>query len=161
DVRESELKDMYGLFDDDPRLGPSMQAQLFVYGAMGSLAALPKPLSELLENPYDFRVASATAFQGLDSLHQFVPPENYARTPDRVRDKFAVRLANSLSSHGPALISTMLSPAYSLSRSLKNPALLDSLKGPTGYMRVPQTPLLSIGACASSSIAFSELAPQM
>ena len=32
DVRESALKDMYGLFDDDPRLGPSLQSQLFIYG---------------------------------------------------------------------------------------------------------------------------------
>ena len=45
---------------------------------------------------------------------------------DKLRDKFAMRLANSLSSHGPALLSTMLAPSYSLSKSLKNPALLDS-----------------------------------
>jgi hypothetical protein len=73
-----------------------------------------------------------------------------------------MRLAGSLASHGPALISTMLAPSYSLSRSLKNPALLDSLKSHNqGFMRVPQTPLVSVGACASSSIAFSEVAPQM
>src|SRR5690606_32138548 len=41
DVRESALKDMYGLFDDDPRLGPSLQAQLFAYSGLGALAALP------------------------------------------------------------------------------------------------------------------------
>jgi 3-oxoacyl-[acyl-carrier-protein] synthase II len=161
DIRESELKDMYGLFDDDPRVGPSMQAQLFIYAGMGALAALPKPLAQLLENPYGFRVAGATAFQGLDAVHEWVAPERYASVSDKPRDKFAVRLANSLSSHGPALVSTMLSPAYSLSRSLKNPSLLDSLKGPGGYMRVPQTPLTTVGACASSSIAFSEIAPQM
>jgi 3-oxoacyl-[acyl-carrier-protein] synthase II len=39
--------------------------------------------------------------------------------------------------------------------------LLDSLKGPDGFMRVPQTPLNVVGACASSSIAFSEIAPQL
>src|SRR5262245_59003947 len=31
DVRNSDIKDMYGLFYDDPRLGPLLQAQLFVY----------------------------------------------------------------------------------------------------------------------------------
>src|SRR5690606_32944780 len=59
------------------------------------------------------------------------------------------------------LIATMLAPAYSLSKSLKNPSLLDSLRSPDGYMRVPQTPLNAIGACASSSIAFCEIAPQL
>ena len=80
---------------------------------------------------------------------------------DKLRDKFAMRLANSLSSHGPALLSTMLAPSYSLSKSLKNPALLDSLRSASGYMRVPQTPLNAVGACASSSIVFCEFAPQM
>jgi hypothetical protein len=80
---------------------------------------------------------------------------------DKLRDKFAMRLANALASHGPALIATMLAPAYSLSKSLKNPSLLDSLKSPDGYMRVPQTPLNTVGACASSSIAFCEIAPQL
>jgi 3-oxoacyl-[acyl-carrier-protein] synthase II len=55
----------------------------------------------------------------------------------------------------------MLAPAYSLSKSLRNPSLLESLKSPSGYMRVPQTPLITVGACASSSIAFCEIAPQM
>ncbi len=36
DIRESALKDMYGLFDDDPRLGPSLQAQLFIYSGVGA-----------------------------------------------------------------------------------------------------------------------------
>jgi hypothetical protein len=72
-----------------------------------------------------------------------------------------MRLANSLASHGPALIATMLAPAYSLSKSLRNPSLLESLKSPSGYTRVPQTPLITVGACASSSIAFCEIAPQM
>src|SRR5690606_38607165 len=80
---------------------------------------------------------------------------------DKLRDRFAMRLANSLASHGPALVATMLAPAYALSKSLKNPALLESLKSPEGYMRVPQTPLNTVGACASSSIAFSEIAPQL
>jgi 3-oxoacyl-[acyl-carrier-protein] synthase II len=161
DVRESALKDMYGLFDDDPRLGPSLQAQLFVYGGLGALAALPVPLSELLPNPYDFRIAAATAFAGMDALAEWRSAGSPDIANDKLRDKFAMRLANSLSSHGPALISTMLAPAYSLSKSLKNPALLESLKGPNGFMRVPQTPLNTSGACASSSIAFCEIAPQL
>jgi len=161
EVRESALRDMYGLFDDDPRLGPSLQAQLFVYGGMGALAALPMPLSRLLTNPYDFRIAAATAFSGMDALAEWRSPGSAEIANDKLRDKFAMRLANSLSSHGPALISTMLAPAYALSKSLKNPALLESLKGPSGYMRVPQTPLNTAGACASSSIAFCEIAPQM
>jgi hypothetical protein len=161
DVRESALKDMYGLFDDDPRLGPSLQAQLFVYGGVGALAALPVPLSELLPNPYDFRVAAAMAFSGMDALAEWRGAGAVSVDGDKLRDKFAMRLANTLASHGPALISTMLAPAYSLSKSLKNPALLDSLHGANGFMRVPQTPLTSVGACASSSIAFCEIAPQM
>jgi 3-oxoacyl-[acyl-carrier-protein] synthase II len=161
DIRESPLKDMYGLFDDDPRLGPSLQSQLFVYSGLGALAALPVSLAELVPNPFDFRVAAATAFSGLDALGEWRSAGSDGIRNDKLRDKFAMRLANSLSSHGPALISTMLAPAYSLSRSLKNPALLESLKSASGYMRVPQTPLNTTGACASSSIALCEIAPQM
>lgn len=161
DIRESALKDMFGLFDDDPRIGPPVQAQLFVYAGLGALAALPCALSELLPDPYSFRIAAATAFSGLESIGQWhnaaaMPPES-----ERVRDKFAMRLAGGLASHGPALIATMLAPSYSLSKSLKNPALLNSLRSSNGYMRVPQTPLTTVGACASSSIALCEIAPQM
>ncbi len=161
DIRESTLKDMYGLFDDDPRLGPSLQAQLFAYNGLGALAALPVPLSELLPNPYEFRVAGATAFPGMDALAQLRAAGATHIATDKLRDKFAMRLANSLSSHGPALLSTMLAPSYSLSKSLKNPALLDSLRTADGYSRVPQAPLNLVGACASSSILFCEFAPQM
>ena len=159
DIRDSGLKDMFGLFDDDPRLGPPVQAQLFVYAGLGALAALPCALSELVPDPYSFRIAAATAFAGLESIDQW----RNAGTPtaELLRDKFAMRLAGALASHGPALISTMLAPSYSLSKSLKNPALLDSLRANSGYMRVPQTPLTTVGACASSSIALCEIAPQM
>jgi 3-oxoacyl-[acyl-carrier-protein] synthase II len=161
DVRDSVLKDMYGLFDDDPRLGPSLQAQLFAYSGLGALAALPAPLAELVVNPYEFRVAGGTAFQGMDSLAELRAAGTVDAESDKLRDKFAMRLANSLSSHGPALLSTMLAPSYSLSKSLKNPAILETLRGASGYMRVPQTPLNASGACASSSIVFCEFAPQM
>jgi hypothetical protein len=55
----------------------------------------------------------------------------------------------------------MLAPSYSLSKSLKHPELLDSLRSASGFMRVPQSPLNAVGACASSSIVFAEFAPQM
>jgi 3-oxoacyl-(acyl-carrier-protein) synthase len=162
DVRESSLRDMFGLFDDDPRLGPPLQAQLFVYAGLGALAALPKPLSELLPNPYGFRVAAATAFAGLEAIDRWHPPGSPRTEREGARDRFALRLAGSLASHGPALLSTMLAPAYSLSRALKNPALLGSLRqASTRYLRVPQAPMTSVGACASSLVGFCELAPQM
>ena len=161
EVRGSELRSMHGLFDDDPRLGPSLQSQLFAYSGLGSLAALPAPLSELLPDPFDFRVAAATAFSGMDSLGELRAAKEFDYASDPLRDKFAMRLAASLASHGPALVSTMLAPSYPLSKSLRNPGLLSSLQSETGYMRVPQTPLNTVGACASSSIALCELAPQM
>jgi hypothetical protein len=161
DIRDSEIKDMYGLFDDDPRLGPSLQSQLFVYAGMGALASLPSTLADLTPNPYDFRIAAAAAFAGLDAQAEWRAAGSLQTGSDKPRDKFAMRLANSLASHGPALIATMLAPAYSLSKSLRNPSLLKSLKSQGGYTRVPQTPLITVGACASSSIAFCEIAPQM
>ncbi len=161
DIRDSEIKDMYGLFDDDPRLGPSLQSQLFVYAGMGALAALPSTLADLTPNPYDFRIAAAAAFAGLDAQAEWRAAGGVPTGNDKPRDKFAMRLSNSLASHGPALIATMLAPAYSLSKSLRNPSLLESLKSPSGYRRAPQTPLITVGACASSSIAFCEIAPQM
>lgn len=161
DIRDSVFKDMFGLFEDDPRLGPSLQAQLFVYAGMGALAALPRPLSEVINHPNLFRVAAASAFGGLDSLKQWIPLTETSAS-EGVRDRFAMRLAGSLSSHGPALVSTMLSPAYSISRALKNADYLRTLRSEEpGFQRVTQTPLVSVGACASSSIAFCEIAPQL
>lgn len=162
DIRGSTLKDMYGLFQDDPLLSPSLQSQLFVYGGLGALAGLPVPLSSLVENPLHFRVATATAFGGMDALGQWVRPD--APQPDNgfPKDTFAVRLSSSLASHGPAMVSTMLAPAYSLSRTLKHPELRDSLRSAdAGYMRVPQSPATAVGACASSLIALCDLAPQL
>ncbi len=162
DIRESPLKDMYGLFQDEPLLSPSLQSQLFIYGGLGALAGLPRPLSEIVGNPFGFRVASATAFPGLDSLGTWVRPDAPLPEGGLPKDKFAVRLANSLGSHGPALVSTMLAPSYSISRTLKNPALRDSLHSDDpGYMRVPQTPATAVGACASSLIALCDIAPQL
>ena len=162
DIRESSLKDMFGLFDDDPRLAPPLQSQLFVYAGMGALAGLPKPLRELIDNPYSFRVAAGSAFSGFESYRQWVPPAANTPASERVRDKFAMRLAGTLTSHGPALLSTMLSPTYSISRALKTPGYLDSLQSSdVGYKRVAQTPLVGVGACASSSIVFCEFAPQL
>ncbi|RDD81731.1 hypothetical protein DVJ77_11280 [Dyella tabacisoli] len=162
DVRGSALRDMYGLFQDEPLLGPSLQSQLFAYGALGALAGLPTPLSELVSNPYGFRVAAATAFAGMDALGQWLRPDAPPPPEGKPRDRFAVQLASSLGSHGPALVSTMLAPAYSLSRTLKNPALRDSLRSDDpGYLRVPQTPMTAVGACASSLVALCDIAPQL
>ena len=159
EVRDSTMRDMHALFDDDPRLGPSLQSQLFVHAGLGALASLPLPLSQLIDDPFDFRVAASAAFNGLDAASQFrVPGTDDDNAP---RDKFAARLAASLASHGPALVSTMLAPSYPIGKSTKNPALLASLSTASGYMRVPQTPMNSVGACASSLISLCDLAPQM
>lgn len=164
DVRQSSFKDMFGLFDDDPRLGPSLQAQLFLWGGLGALASLPRPLRDLCPAPHRFRVAAATAFHGTEAVSHWrygMQPKN-ERTTDRANDKFAFRLAGALASHGPGLVNCMLAPAYNLSRVMRNPALLDNLQSPGSQARrVPQAPLTSMGACASSSIAFCEIAPQM
>jgi 3-oxoacyl-(acyl-carrier-protein) synthase len=162
DIRGSSLKDMHGLFQDDPLLSPSLQSQLFAYGALGALAGLPRPLSELVPNPFGFRVVSATAFGGMDALGQWVRPDAPLPEGGIPKDTFAVRLSHSLGSHGPALVSTMLAPSYSISRVLKNPALRESLKSDdVGFMRVPQTPMTAVGACASSLVALADIAPQL
>ncbi|KAF1004065.1 MAG: 3-oxoacyl-[acyl-carrier-protein] synthase 2 [Luteibacter sp.] len=162
DIRGSKLKDMHGLFQDDPLLSPSLQAQLFAYGALGALAGLPRPLSELVSNPFGFRVAAATAFGGQEALGQWLRPDAPLPEGGFPKDTFAVRLAHSLGSHGPALVSTMLSPAYSISRVLKNPELRESLRSDdVGFMRVPQAPMTAVGACASSLIALADIAPQL
>lgn len=162
DIRGSKLKDMHGLFQDDPLLSPSLQAQLFAYGALGALAGLPRPLSELVSNPFGFRVAAATAFGGQEALGQWLRPDAPLPEGGFPKDTFAVRLAHSLGSHGPALVSTMLSPAYSISRVLKNPELRESLRSDdVGFMRVPQAPMTAVGACASSLIALADVAPQL
>jgi 3-oxoacyl-[acyl-carrier-protein] synthase II len=158
EIRGSELRDMHGLFDDDPRLGPSLQSQLFAYAGIGAMAGLPRPLAEILDDPSLFRVVAGSSFPGLDSWAELRHP---TQDHDGKRDKFAARLASSLASHGSALVSAMLSPSYPLSRTVKNPEMLDSLRSPSGYMRVPQSPSNTVAACASSLIAFSEAAPQM
>ena len=117
-IRQSGLREMFPLFDDDPRLAPSLQTQLFLYAGLGALASLPIPLSELLPRPRDFRIAAATAFHGLESAHAWkesMQPQSTAT----VTDKFATRLASTLASHGPALLNAMLSPSYSLSRVMR------------------------------------------
>jgi 3-oxoacyl-[acyl-carrier-protein] synthase II len=164
DVRASSFKDMFGLFDDDPKLGPSLQAQLFLWGGLGALAALPKPLRELCPAPHRFRIAAATAFHGTEAVSNWrygMQPQNDP-TNTQTKDKFAFRLAGALASHGPGLVNCMLAPAFNLSRVMRNPALLGSLRlDGQSARRVPQAPLTSMGACASSSIAFCEIAPQM
>jgi hypothetical protein len=48
-VRSSSLRDMMTLFDDDPRLGPSLQTQLFLYGGLGALACRQTPRTPFSE----------------------------------------------------------------------------------------------------------------
>jgi 3-oxoacyl-(acyl-carrier-protein) synthase len=161
DIRHSPLMDLFGLFDDDPRLGPSLQSQLFLYGALGALAALPAPLSTLLPAPERFRVAAASAFSGFESLEYLrlgMQPK-HETVPDRKNDKLAYRLAATLHTHGPALIATMLSPLFNLSRVRRNPELLAELRSAGSPMRrVPQAPLVTSAACASALVAFADAA---
>lgn len=161
EIRDSDLRDMHGLFNDDPQLGPSLQSQLFAYAGLGALAALPRPLSELITDPYEFRMVAASTFSGLDAGTHLRSPADRAGRESAPRDKFAARLANSLMSHGAALVSAMLAPSYALNRATKNPGLLETLQNGAGYMRVPQAPLNTIAACASSLIAFCDVAPHM
>jgi 3-oxoacyl-[acyl-carrier-protein] synthase II len=161
EIRHSALMDMFGLFDDDPRLAPSLQTQLFIYGALGALAALPQKLSGMLGDPGRFRVAAGCAFAGNDAYDRQLlgMQPKHETVPDRKTDKLAYRLATCLSTHGPALVSAMLAPGYSLSRIRRNPELLESLRTPASpYRRVPQAPLVSSGACASALIAMADAA---
>ncbi len=164
EIRQSQLADSFGLFDDDPRLQPSLQAQLFLYGGLGALAALPAPLSQLLPDPQRFRVAAACAFPGLDSHDAMSLGMNprYETVPDKRNDKLAYRLAASLSSHGPALLSAMLAPPFNLSKVRRNPDLLAQLRNPTSPMRrVPQSPMVGSGACASAQITLCDAVASM
>jgi len=161
EIRQSSLMDSFGLFDDDPRLQPSLQSQLFLYGALGALASLPAPLAQILPDPQRFRVAAACAFMGLDAYaHMNLGMQPKRETvADKRNDKLAYRLAASLSSHGPALISTLLAPAFNLSRVRRNPDLLADLRGPASPMRrVPQSPLVGSGACASAQVTLCDAA---
>ena len=74
DVRGSVFKDMFGLFDEHPHLAPPVQAQLFLYGALGSLAALPDNLSRLVPDPSRFRIGAGTAFHGSESVQAWRVP---------------------------------------------------------------------------------------
>jgi hypothetical protein len=163
-VRESAFKDMFGLFEDDPRIGPTLQTQLFLWSGLGALASLPAPLHQIVPQAERFRIAAATAFHGTEAVAHWklgMQPRS-ERVADKVSDKFAFRLASALASHGPGLVNAMLAPAFNLSRVMRNPALLDKLRQPnTPLRRVPQAPLTSMGACASATIALCEIAPQM
>jgi len=164
DLRHSSLSDMAGLFDDDPRLGPSLQSVLFLYGGLGALAALPLPLAQLVPEPHRFFMTSGCAFPGSDSFARLslgMQPKREL-VPDKTSDRLAYRLAGSLSTHGPSLITTMLAPAFSLSRVRRRPELLEQLVGPRSPLRrVPQAPLVVNAACASALSALCSAAPQM
>ena len=164
DLRRSSLSDMAGLFDDDPRLGPSLQSVLFLYGGLGALAALPVPLAQLLPEPHRFLVTAGCVFSGSDSFASLslgMQPKREL-VPDKTSDRLAYRLAGSLATHGPSLIATMLAPAFSLSRVRRRPELLEQLVDPRSPLRrVPQAPLVVSAACASALSALCSAAPQV
>src|SRR5262245_47762834 len=163
EVRRSSLKDMASLFDDDPRLGPSLQSLLFLYGGLGALAALPRPLAQLLPEPHRFLMTAGFTFTGNDSFARLglgMQPRQEAS--DGASDRLAYRLAGSLATHGPSLIATMLAPALSLSRVRRRPELLDQLVDPRSPLRrVPQAPLVVSAACASALSALCAAALPM
>ena len=163
-VRASGLREMVGLFHDDPYLGPSLQAQLFMYGGLGALAALPKSLREILPEAHRFRIAAACAFAGQEHIQYLSLPMQLGdpMPAHQKADRFAFRLATSLNTHGPALINAMLSPAFHLSKARKNPELLRALmRGDSVLRNVPQSPMVLSGACSSALLALVDIAPQL
>jgi 3-oxoacyl-[acyl-carrier-protein] synthase II len=164
DLRQSSMRDMSSLFDDDPRLGPSLQSLLFLYGALGALAALPVPLAQLVPEPPRFLVTAGCLFAGHDSfarLSEGMQPTRQTGA-DKSTDKLAYRLAASFATHGPALVATMLAPAFSLSRVRRRPEILGQLVGAQSPVRrVPQAPLVVNAACASAISALTAAAPHM
>lgn len=158
-VRQSALKDMVLLFDEDPRLGPAMVVQLFLASGLGALAALGQPLATILPEAHRFRVAAACSFSGQDA---FVALEQGMQKGAAVEDKVAYRLANLLASQGPAMLTTMLSPAFRLLLVKKDPRRLEQLVDAVTQMRnVPQAPMVSNGACAAAYLTFCDLAPSL
>ena len=164
DVRGSSRTDMLALFDDDARLGPSLQSQLFLYGGLGALAALPTPLAELVSEPHRFLIAAGCAFGGHDGLaHLSVGMQPHSeRAGDKTSDRLAYRLAASLATHGPALIQALLAPALSLTQARRRPELLQQLVMAGSPMRrVPRAAVVTGAACASALFALATTAPQL
>jgi 3-oxoacyl-[acyl-carrier-protein] synthase II len=161
DVRQSAFRDMFGLFEDEPSLGPSLQSQLFLYAGMGALSALPKPLSQLLSEE-NFRIAAGSAMPGYDALAALGTSMQPNCQDRKATDRLAYRLASSLGTHGPALLAAMLAPPYNLSKVQRDPSLLSGLRGSDDvFAHVPQAPLSSSGACASALVNFCDIAAQM
>ncbi len=165
DLRASPLSDMGLLFEDDPRLGPSLQAQMFLYAGLGALSALPLPLSRILPDAYRFRVSASTCFPGNDSWESL----SQSLQTGSVRDKAAYRLASALNTHGPALLNTMLSPSFPLSSTKRamerDPEYLTKIlvndSSQSLLRNVPQAPLVSSAACSSALVNFCDIAPHL
>lgn len=162
DFEGSPLEPMRDNFMED-EFGPSLQALLFLAGA-GCLSALPKPLSEMSPQAFRFQVAAATAFPGQDAEE--------ALRHHRADDPQTRRLASTLSSHGPALVTRALSPSYPIKQTLINVLrarregrnYLDRLRAPDDqYNRynIPRVPIVVNGACASAFIALGALAMKL
>jgi 3-oxoacyl-[acyl-carrier-protein] synthase II len=162
DVRASAVRDISGMFQDESHLGPSLQAQLFMYGGLGALAALPAALPNILPHAPSFRIAGACAFSGHEHFLSLAEAMQPGAGQVKRGDRLAYRLSSSLNTHGPALINALLSPAYNLTRVRQHSELLAGLilEG-SGLRNVPQAPLVVSGACASALLALADIAPQL
>lgn len=163
DVRGSGLREMFPLFDDNPTLGPSLQAQLFVYAGLMALASLgdDRPLSALTV-PYRFRIASSFAFTGQDGYQAMERSMQPGSPGVKEYDRLAFRLANHLPVQGPAVLSTMLSPSFPLSKVRKRPDLLAQLRrDDSPFRHVPQAPFCSDANCAGTLAALADSAPAL
>lgn len=153
DFKDTPLEDMRMLFDDNLVLGPNLQAQLFFSTGLMALAALPVPLSQLIP-AHEFRVAAGTCFPGVEAWESL--------SLRGVGDKFAYRLASTLSTHGPGLLNIALSPVLPLSAVNRKPELVKLLQREGQALRnVPQAPLVSSAACASALVNFCDAAPSL
>jgi len=109
---------MRNLFDEDPAFRPSLQSMLFMYAGLGALSALPDDLPKILPEAHRMMVSAGCCYPGQDSYE--------AMAGDEEGDK-SRQLAAYLNTHGPAMINTMLSPGFELSKVLKDRALLEYL----------------------------------
>ena len=160
-VRDSIFSDMVSLLVDDKNTGPSLQSKMLLYAGLSSIASLPTPLHQLLRDPSDFQVVTGGAFSGLDSMQKMLLPMQPEHGSPNGVDKFALRLAASLNTHGPALLSTMLAPSISISKVRRDPRILDILNAlDKPLYRIPQCPIVSSAACASAISAFNQGALQ-
>jgi 3-oxoacyl-[acyl-carrier-protein] synthase II len=166
DFAGSPLASMKDQFRDNAS-GPSLQTLLFLAGA-GALASLSQPLSTLVPHAFRFQIAAGCCFAGQDSQQALELALSTLSENDPNKDEAARRLAASLNTHGPSLLTRMLSPSYPLrptqKKTLQDPKYLRKLRSPGDpYFRnnVPRSPVVVSAACASAFFAFSAIAPYL